>query len=228
MRRILLTVAGMTALALAIPGAALADSHHHHHFKHHAHHARANRARVSFRHLGPAAANGPGPSSTTPSSGSTTTPTPKPATTPTTTEEDAGTVESYASGVLTLKLNNNSTVSGNVTINTSFKCLSSTTTSQPTGNTPSPGGDNGWGNGQGWGNQNPQGGPPWKNGQGPQGQWQQGGGDENGPGGDWNETPVSTEPPCDSGALTKGTTVRAAELRIAPGGTEFVWITLVR
>jgi hypothetical protein len=230
-RRILLTVTGMMALALSAPGAALAASHHHHNSKHHVHHARVSfrhAARVSFRHLGPLSAGAGAPGGST-----STSPTTKPTTTtptPTPTEENAGEVTSYTGGVLTLKLGNNSEVSGKVTINTRFHCISATTSPTPgaTTNQQGPGDDDGWGDDQG--------GASWQNDQGsPQGggQWQGGDGGNNGSPGNWgnwghDEEPISNEPPCDSGALTPGTKVRAAELRIAPpGAAEFMWITLV-
>jgi hypothetical protein len=227
MRRILLTIAGMAALALTAPGVALAGSHHHrHHFKRHAH------ARVSFRHLGPAEAGASGPN-TMPSSGSTATPAPTtPA--PTTTEENAGEVTSYTGGVLTLTLGDHSTVSGKVTVNTRFNCISATAppTSGDTDDEPGSGDDNGAGDDQVRGDRNQQGGPSSQDGQqGPQAndQWQQGDDGESGPGDDQDdEAPISSEPPCDSSALKVGAKVRAAELRIAPpGAAEFEWITLV-
>ncbi|MGH2852653.1 MAG: hypothetical protein ACRDLF_00455 [Solirubrobacteraceae bacterium] len=223
MRRILLTAAGVAALTLSAPVPALAAHHHHH--KRHAHHAR-----VSFKHLGPMTAGTAGPG-TTPSAGSTpSTSTPTPATTPAP-EENAGKVASYSGGVLTLTLGNGSTVSGKVTVNTRFECVSTTAT-QPSGDQDdegAPGDDNGMGDDQSRGDRNQQGGPPWQDGQQPGSQGQ--GDDEgNGPSDDQDndDAPISTEPPCDSSALTEGAIVRAAELRIAPGGTEFESIELVR
>lgn len=226
MRRMLLTAMGATALALATPAAALANHRHHHH-KHHARHARA-----SFLHLGPAAAGAP------PSSSSAPTPPPKPTTSTTTptAEENAGTVKSYTGGVLTVTLGDGSTVAGKVTASTRFECVS-TTAAQPQADTddePGPGDDNGPGDDQGEEDRNQQGGSPWSSGQQQgahmDGHWQQGNDNENGPGGDQDEdaAPISSEPPCDSSALTEGAVVRAAELRIAPGGAEFEWIELVR
>ncbi len=237
MRRILLTAASLSVLTLTAPGAALAGQRrapgaalagqrqHRHHHKSRAHHAR-----VSFRHLGPAIAGpvGPGAAPTT----SPTPAAPTPATTPSATEENAGKVTSYTGGVLTLTLGDGSTVSGKVTIDTRFECVSATPT-PPTGDQDEEGGegnDNGWGDDQGGGDRNQGGG--WQNGQQPQagGQWQGGedGGGGPGEGQDDGEAPISTEPPCDSSALTEGAIVRAAELRIAPGGTEFESIELVR
>lgn len=235
MRRILLTAAGVAALTLTAPGGALAGQRHHHHHKRHSHHAR-----VSFRHLGPVTASTVGPG-VAPSTGSTPTTTAPTTTTPTT-EENAGKVASYTGGVLTLTLNDGSTVSGKVTNNTRIECVSTTSTQPPAGDQDDeegPGDDNGGGDDQSEGDRNQGGG--WQDGQQPQASDQsQGsqqpqasdqpqGGDDNGGGDDLSDGgPISTEPPCDSSALVAGTIVRAAELRIAPGGTEFESIELVR
>ncbi len=229
MRRILLTAASLSVLTLTAPGAALAGQRHH---RHH-HKSRAHHARVSFRHLGPATAGPAGPGAAPTTSPPPAAPTP--ATTPSATEENAGKVASYTGGVLTLTLGDGSTVSGKVTIDTRFECVSATPT-PPTGDQDDEGGeggsgdDNGLGDDQGGGDRNQ--GSGWQNGQQPQagGQWQSGGDGSGGPGEgqDDDGAPISTEPPCDSSALTEGAIVRAAELRIAPGGTEFESIELVR
>jgi hypothetical protein len=56
------------------------------------------------------------------------------------------------------------------------------------------------------------------------GGWQHGddGDDDDGPGAG------EPEPPCDSSSLVPGAVIRAAELRIGPGGTEFESVLLVR
>jgi hypothetical protein len=54
---------------------------------------------------------------------------------------------------------------------------------------------------------------------------------EGGEGDDGGGPPVpaaTPEPPCDSSALVANAVVRAAELRIGPGGTDFESIVLVR
>jgi len=202
MKRSLLTATGITALALAIPGAALA---HHGHGRHHHHHGtktHAHHARFRMVHIGPVT-TAPPPAPTT------TTPTP-PAL------ENAGTVTSYTGGVLTLTLNDNSTVSGKVTDETRIRCVKATPATPPNmePGTESPGDDNGQGDDQNRGDmsqgQDDQG----------QGEWQHG--DDGGPGAS------EPEPPCDSSSLVPGAVVRAAELRIGPSGTEFESILLVR
>ncbi len=205
MKRSLLTVTGITALALAMPGAALAHhgrSHHHHHHKAkvHAHHAK-------FRmvHIG-SATTVPPPAPTTP-------PTPP-------TPNNAGTVTSYTNGVLTLTLNDGSSVSGKVTNETRIRCVKAVPTTPPSTEpgTEGPGDDNGQGDDQNRGDMS--------QGQGDhgQGEWQHGddGDDDGGPGAG------EPEPPCDSSSLVAGAVVRAAELRIGPGGTEFESVWLVR
>lgn len=212
MKRSLLTAVGIVALALAVPGAALAHHghgrHHHHGAKAHAHHAK-----FRFVHIG-ATAGMPtvNPTTTTPTTP--TTPTPPP-------PENAGKV-AYTGGVLTLTLNDGSTVSGKVTSETRIECVQATpTTTPPTGTgDQSPGDDNGQGDDQSRGDMNQQGDEG-------SGEWQHGdhgveGNDDGAPG------TAEPEPPCDSSALVAGALVRAAELRIGPGGTEFESVLLVR
>jgi hypothetical protein len=190
---------GITALTLAVPGAALAHNghgrhhHHHHRARSHAHHAK-------FRliHVGPA----------------TSTPAPAPATTPT--PENAGTVTSYTNGVLTLTLKDGSTVSGKVTNETRIRCVKATpqtTTPVPGTGDRDQGEDNGQGDDRGRGDMG-------RHGDHGSGDWR-GGDDGDGP-------TVGPEPPCDSSALVTGAVVRTAELRIGPGGTEFECVLLVR
>jgi hypothetical protein len=212
MRRMLLTSAGTVALALAVPGTALAHHGHGHHHRHH-HHLRAHHAKFRHVHIGAGVTNAPG------SSSGTTTP-PAPVSTP----ENAGTVASYTNGVLTLTLSDGSTVSGKVTADTRIGCLKATPTAPAPGTGGPPvnqgvGEDNDQGDDQGHNDMGSQGGPG-------SGQWQhgdQGKGDDRG-----GEVPGASEPPCDSSALVTGAVVRAAELRIGPGGSEFESIWLVR
>jgi hypothetical protein len=209
MKRSLLTATGMAAaLTLALPGAALAHhghGHHHHKTKAHAHHAK-----FRFVHIG-AATGTPAVTPTTPTS---TPPTP----------ENAGTVTSYTGGVLTLTLGDGSTVSGKVTSETRIECVKAAPTTTPPTGTPdqSPGDDGGQGDDQSRGDVSQQGDQS-------QGEWQHGeddgGGDDDGP----PTTPTTEpEPPCDTSALVAGAVVRAAELRIGSGGTEFESVLLVR
>jgi hypothetical protein len=207
MKRSLLTATGITALALAVPGAALA---HHGHGRHHRHGAKAHAHHAKFRfvHIG-ATAGTPAVSPTTTTPTTPTTPTPPP-----------GKVTSYTGGVLTLTLNDGSTVSGKVTNETRIECVKATPTTTPPTGTPDqgPGDDSGAGDDQSRGDMSRQG--DQGSGEGQQGDDE---GDDDGP-------PVSTEPepPCDSSALVAGAVVRAAELRIGPGGTEFESVLLVR
>lgn len=216
MRRTLLIATGALALALALPGAALA---HHHRGHQHSHGLRAHHAKFHVMHFGRASTTPIAPTSSTPSTTS------SPATTPTTpTQENAGTVKSYEKEVLTITLNDGSTVSGKVTNDTRIQCIASQpatpTTGQPSGQDADD--DSGPGDDQGGDN----------NQQGDEGNW---GGD-----GNWGDQQgeddsapdqASTEPPCDSSALiTTGApiVIRYAELRIGPAGTEFESIWIVR
>jgi hypothetical protein len=205
MRKSLLTAMGIMALALAVPSAALAHHGRGHH-RHHHHGALAHHAKFRIVHIG-AGASGSAPPSTTP-------PTTPPA------PENAGTVASYTGGVLTLTLNDNSTVSGKVTANTRIRCVKATppTTGPVTPTNEGPGDDNGQGDDQDRGDMN-QGDHGW-------GGWQHG--DKGNDGDDDDGVEGTPEPPCDSSSLTPGAIVRAAELRIGPGGTEFESILLVR
>jgi hypothetical protein len=101
MRRILLLVVGVLALAIAVPSAASAHGRHHHHRHHH----KAKHARTT--HFG-ARANTLDPSS-----------------------PDAGTVDSFADGTLTIRLNNGNTISGAVDQDTVINCIPA----QPTATT---------------------------------------------------------------------------------------------
>jgi hypothetical protein len=93
MRRIMLLVVGVLALALAVPGIASAHRGHHHRHHHKAHHVR-------IKHIGAKSATDPA----APATG------------------DAGTVASFTGGVLTITLADGSTVSGKVTDQTEIEC----------------------------------------------------------------------------------------------------------
>jgi hypothetical protein len=202
MRRTLLTAVGVLTLALAVPGAALAHHGHGHHHK--GHHGKAHHARFRFEHIGPTgvSAGTTGPTGPTGPSGA-------PAT------ENAGTVVSYSTttNILEIKLNDESVVKGKVTEDTRIECVKASTT--PTGGEPtdqSPGDDSGEGDDQSRGDMSQSG----------EGDHKDGGDDDGG------EVSAPSEPPCDTSALVPGAVVRAAELRIGPGGTEFESIVLVR
>jgi hypothetical protein len=209
MRRSLLTATGVTVLALVVPGAALA---HHGHGRHHHHKARVHAHHAKFRliHIGPTA--------DTPPLAPVTTSTPP-------TPENAGTVASYINGVLTLTLKDGSTVSGKVTNETRIRCVKATpsttmTTPSPGTGDQSPGEDNGWGDDQNRGDMNQHG----DHGSGDQRHGEDGDDDDD----DGAPGASEPEPPCDSSALVTGAVVRAAELRIGPGGSEFESVWLVR
>ena len=108
MKRILLVAVSSTALSLAAPAIASAHSAHHHAKRHHKHHAAKSRVLV-FR------------ASAAPSTSSPTTPTPA-----TPTSESAGKVASFKEGVLTITLNDGTSVSGKVTERTEIHCTSAT------------------------------------------------------------------------------------------------------
>jgi hypothetical protein len=123
-----------------------------------------------------------------------------------------------------LTLNGGSTVSGTVTNETRIGCIKATPTTPPTGMADQPtdqssGDDNGQGDDQSRGDMSQQGDHE-------MGEWQ--GDHEKENGDDDDDQAPSTEPPCDSSALVTGAVVRAAELRIGPGGTEFESVWLVR
>jgi hypothetical protein len=212
MRLRLLTVVGALALTLAAPSAALAHHGRRHHRRHHD--ARAH-AQFRFEHIGPSGVSAP---SATPSAPS--------APTPSTTPENAGKVLSYEKEVLTITLNDGSTVSGKVTSDTRIECVSATpTTTEPPDR--GPGDDNGAGNDQnrgdtsqsdeGWEGHKDEGGEGWSD--------REQGGDDSDDGG---EPPASPEPPCDTSLLAKERVVRSAELRIGPSGEGWENLVLVR
>jgi hypothetical protein len=205
MKRSLSMTLGVMLLTLAVPSIALA--HHGHRGHHHKVNSRAHHAKFRFVHVGAAVTTAPG----APSGSSTTQPT-----APTSTPENAGTVASYTNNVLTLTLNDGSTVSGKVTSGTDIRCIKATPT--PTteeGGDHSQGDDNGEGDDQSRGDMSQQGN-------------QQSGGDSGQSGDDGGEPQDALEPPCDTSALVSGAVVRDAELRIGPGGTEFESVWLVR
>jgi hypothetical protein len=101
MRRMIMTA--VATVSLAAPSAALAhngERHHHHHRGHHHAHV------LAFHAQAPATSNsGTTSPSSTPATGDT-----------------AGTIASFTNGVLTITLNDGSTVSGKVTERTEIEC----------------------------------------------------------------------------------------------------------
>lgn len=194
MRRTSLVAMATAALALAVPGAALAHGRSHHpkksHRVRHSHRVRSHTRRF-------VAANPTAPPTTTIPS------------------DNAGKVASFTGGVLTLTLNDGSTVSGKVTSDTEIECRSAAVvTSDARGRSA----DNGPGGGQG-GSQGDQ------NGGGDQGD--NDGGDNNGnnDGGDGNGGNGAT---CDSTALTTGAVVHEADLKIDSSGATFRKVEIVQ
>lgn len=224
----MLAALGIMALALAIPGAALAHKGHgRHNGRHHGLKRRGYHASVRFEHFGAKIASEPTGTGTGTGAGTGTGTTSNSPTTPTATE-NAGTVASYnaTTGLLTLTLNNKSTVEGNVTSNTEIRCIKAATTSPapPTGqpSDDSQGDDNGQGDDQSRGDMNQQGDEQSSSSDEPQQ------GDDGQDSSDDEESQSAPEPPCDTSALTPGALVRFAELRIGPSGSEFESIVLVR
>jgi hypothetical protein len=169
------TVVATVLITGAVPAAALA---HHHHSKHHSrtHHAKIRRF---------------GDQTTPPTS--------------TSSSDNAGTVQSFQNGVLTIALNDGSTVKGAVTNDTELEC----TAMQQSSTTMHPDGDGGSGN-QGSGDDN--------QGSGDDNQGS-GGDDQNeGQGEDQNENEANN---CSTSNLTAGAVVHEATVRI--GGSGAVW-----
>jgi hypothetical protein len=117
MRRILAVPVASLALAIAVPGVALASHHGRHHHRGASHSSSRHRHGKSAHVL----RFGSVSTATTP-----TTPTPL-------SEENAGTVESFEGGVLTIKLADGSTVKGKVTKDTDLRCVPATPPSDTKG-----------------------------------------------------------------------------------------------
>ncbi|HTZ85687.1 MAG TPA: hypothetical protein VMB05_03375 [Solirubrobacteraceae bacterium] len=199
MKRIVMTA--VATLSLAAPSAALAhhhgERHHHHRGRHH------GQAHVlAFHAQRPA-------TSTAPTSG---TPSTSPAPS---SEESAGTIASFENNVLTIKLNDGSTVSGKVTEQTEIEC------SVPTGSS-APGtssfGEREHGDDGHFGDRGPGGDDPWD--QSDQGD----GGDHHGdcPG---HQAGQQTEH-CTTAALTQGASVKEALLSVSSQGATWLKVEL--
>jgi len=122
MRKIMLTVVATCAVVAFIPATALAHGHgrHHHH------------ARIQHRQFGRAWGL----------AGKSTPANP-------TAAQDAGTVQSFTNGVLTIALANGQTVSGTVTPDTEIECRASDTSAMPGWQSHDQGDDQGEDQGQG-------------------------------------------------------------------------------
>jgi hypothetical protein len=187
MRRTLIMTLASTAVLAVAPGAALAHGHHHS-GKHKGHrHAKVE----TF---------GTDTSTQQPSSSDT-----------------AGTVSSFSGGVLVIKLNDGSMVSGKVTPDTEISC-------QAPSQTTSGGGDENGGDGDqnsGGDNEDQQSGA---------GGSQTAGGNEASDTGENDASETDNEgqsqPACDSSALTTGAVVREAELKLTGSGATWKQVDL--
>ena len=183
MRRLLLTAAAAATLTIG-PGAALALAHGSHHHKAHTHRVHSR----TEHFVGDASA----PAGSTGATGATGAQPPAP--------ETAGMVVSFSNGVLTLKLNDGTTVSGTISDSTSIDCAGPAGNGEDghdNGNDNSDNGDNsGRGNGDGGG----------------------------GPGGGHGDDERGGAIACTVAAVTTGTLVAEAELHISNLGS--VWESL--
>ncbi|HEV2981858.1 MAG TPA: hypothetical protein VGX51_10530 [Solirubrobacteraceae bacterium] len=193
MRRILGAPVASLALALAVPGVALAAHHgrcHHHATSHFSSHHRHGKHLLRF--------------------GSASTPTsPTTPTTPTS-GENAGTVESFENGVLTVKLADRSMVKGKVTEDTDLRCVPATPPSGTAGDDDQGDGDH-------------------------QGSWSSGdpaarasdfqSSDQAGQ--DQGDDDQGAQETCTTELLKTGATVREAELELSGGGAVWERIVLV-
>jgi hypothetical protein len=181
MRRFVFTFAATGLLFVFGPAAALA----HHHSRSH-HHARAHHAHI--RRFGDVTS----------------------APTTTSSADNVGTVASFTGGVLTIQLNDGSTVSGTVTNDTAIECMSSQ--SQSTHDSGDQGsGDNG-DQSSGSDEQGDQ--ASGSDEQGEQSSSTEDQGDQSSSGEDQGDASSS----CSSADLTAGKTVHAAELKITSAG----------
>lgn len=203
MRRLLLTLLGASLLALAVPVAALAQGHaaRHHRSRHagsHRHHART---RVLSFHAAatPAAPAGGG------QSGSSAPPAGSEPTAPV--GEAVGKIASFTGGVLTITLNDGSSVSGKVTEETEIHCVPASV----------PGGEPGQGDDAGEHQDAARASSARADGPGPSSQGEDSGQD----GEDDGQSGEDDGQSCSTSALHEGTTVVDAELALTATGA--VW-----
>ena len=178
MRKIVLTVVATCAVVAFIPASALAHGHgRHHHRDHH--------ARIHHRQFGHAWGQAGKTTPTSPSA-----------------DQNAGTVQSFTNGVLTIALTSGPTVSGMVTPDTEIECRAPDTSVMQSHDR---GDDNGGGDDRG----------------------DQGPGDDDqgnqGPGDDDNENGQN----CDMRALTPGAVVHEARLSVSGAGANWDKVELV-
>jgi hypothetical protein len=215
MKRLLIPAVSAMALALAVPGAAMA-SHGRHHHKSKSHHA----AKARVEHFGPKSTT----TTTAPTSNM---------------SDNAGTVASFTNGVLTLTLNDHSTVSGMVTSNTEIECEAPQTATVADNHGDGNGsGDNSSGDGgDGQSQQTPSGQTtttPTTTGDQNQTGDQNESGDQNAnEAGDQNANQADDQnenqaAACTTADLVPGAVVHQADLRIGSTGAEFKSVKLVK
>ncbi len=174
MRRLVLLGFASCCLLATGPATALAR-HHHHHARHHVRH--------HVRRFGALDAQ------------------PSQPTSPTTPSQTAGTIASFSGGVLTIMLNDKSTVSGTVTSDTEIECQGMGNDIARDGGPGSSGGDNGGDNS----------------------------GDNSGDRGDGGDDQGENDQngqACGMTALTPGTTVDGAELQLSGSGATWTKVEL--
>lgn len=192
MRRILLSTIASTAATLALPGVALAHGHHH------ARHASAHRRHhAHVRVLDFVAGKAPAPASETP-----------PTTTPPSGEVVA-TVTTFKEGVLTITLNDGTTVSGKVTERTELECHPAQPEEASTNGSDDGGEDGGAP-------------PPSFSGHGDD---MSGGGGDRSVGDDGEE---ASPPSCTTAALVPGAKLREAELSVGSQGAVWEKLDLIQ
>jgi hypothetical protein len=206
MKRLIITLAAMAALAVAMPAGVLAK-HHGHHGKRHGHHSRLLRfgSLSTSNNTGTTGPTGPtGPSG--PEAGDT-----------------AGTVDSFDGTKLVIKLNDGSTVSGNVTSATEIECEAPHQAGATGDDDSTEGVDNDDAQGDNENGQQPSGTQTTTT---PQAHESDSGerGDDNGDSGDQG----SSQTACGPSALTPGTVVKEAELLVGPGGSVFHSVHLIK
>jgi hypothetical protein len=176
MRKIVLSVVACCAVIAIVPASALA------HGEHHKRHHRAHHARVHHRNFGGDQNQGAGQNQNQ--------------------DQNAGTVQSFTGGVLTIALNNGQTVSGDVTNDTEIRCEAAENDMSSL-RSHDRGGDNG------------------DHGDNNRGDNDQG--DDRGDDNNDNDNNVM----CSSTDLTPGTVVHEAELRISSAGAVWDKVELV-
>jgi hypothetical protein len=195
MKRLIITLAAMAALAVALPTGVLAKHHGHanHGKRNHSRHARMLR----FGSLSSSTTGTTGPTGPTgPQSGS---------------GDTAGTVDSFNGTKLVIKLNDGSTVSGNVTSATEIECEAP----QQAGTTGDDDGAEAQDDNETGQQQNTTTTQAHESDTG-----------ESGDSGDGDDQGSSSA--CGTSALTAGTVVKEAELMVGPGGAVFHSVHLVK